>query len=243
MAEQEDSNWVSFSDIMTGLMVIFLFISIAFLRKVQIKQEEIERQNKIVKSISKEFYVNREALIKAFEKLEKELKTSKSGVKFDDVSFDRKALTFKFDSKDLFRSSSYQPSEKFQRQLDLFMPRFFAIILEYQEKIIEVRIEGHTDNAPLHSSGQYFKDSFMANIQLSQQRATNVLYGFQSSGYFRNLSGEEKELLRSKITANGLSYGRPVVSDPSADENRRVEFTVVSDFEEALEQIKFNLSE
>ena len=35
-----ESNWISFSDIMTGLMVIFMFISISYIVEVQKKQKE-----------------------------------------------------------------------------------------------------------------------------------------------------------------------------------------------------------
>ena len=35
-----ESNWRSFSDIMTGLMVIFMFIAISYINEVQKKQQQ-----------------------------------------------------------------------------------------------------------------------------------------------------------------------------------------------------------
>ena len=35
-----ESNWRSFSDVMTGLMVIFMFIAISYINEVQKKQQQ-----------------------------------------------------------------------------------------------------------------------------------------------------------------------------------------------------------
>jgi len=35
-----ESNWISFSDVMTGLMVVFMFIALSYIMEVQKKQNE-----------------------------------------------------------------------------------------------------------------------------------------------------------------------------------------------------------
>ena len=38
--KRNESNWRSFSDVMTGLMVIFMFIAISYINEVQKKQQQ-----------------------------------------------------------------------------------------------------------------------------------------------------------------------------------------------------------
>ena len=55
MKESSDNNWISFSDIMTVLMIIFLFISISYM--MQVKKEQATRDE-----IFKEFKATKEEL-------------------------------------------------------------------------------------------------------------------------------------------------------------------------------------
>jgi hypothetical protein len=40
--EQDDSHWLSVSDLMAGLMVVFLFIAIALMRNAMIEKNQIK---------------------------------------------------------------------------------------------------------------------------------------------------------------------------------------------------------
>ncbi|MCK9275548.1 MAG: OmpA family protein [Syntrophales bacterium] len=73
-----------------------------------------------------------------------------------------------------------------------------------------VRIEGHTDTVPIHTT------QFPSNWELSAYRAARVLRYFTESGGIR----------RDKITAMGFGQYRPVASNDTMEgrkKNRRVE--------------------
>lgn len=62
MAEKHDI-WMSVSDLMTGLMVVFMFIAVSYILKVQKEEEKItvivneyqDTRNKIYEALSEEF--------------------------------------------------------------------------------------------------------------------------------------------------------------------------------------------
>jgi len=41
-SSKQDDQWMSVSDLMTGLMIIFLFISISFIRDIRIDRDRIQ---------------------------------------------------------------------------------------------------------------------------------------------------------------------------------------------------------
>ena len=233
-----DNSWISFSDIMTGLMVIFLFISVSYIVEVQKKQKERD-------IIFEEFKATKEQL---YAELENEFKDD-----FKDwqVELD-KDLSIKFTNPEvLFLSGRAEIRPNFESILNEFMPRYFNILLkpEYQNKISEIRIEGHTDAVP---APQFDSDPYIGNIKLSQMRSAEVLKYFRRMDYFRNLSDSEEQKLQFWLTANGLSYGRTlddnkqltVISGSPTNNNysRRVEFRIVTTSETLVEQVLKEIS-
>ena len=233
-----DNSWISFSDIMTGLMVIFLFISVSYIVEVQKKQKERD-------IIFEEFKATKEQL---YAELENEFKDD-----FKDwqVELD-KDLSIKFTNPEvLFLSGRAEIRPNFESILNEFMPRYFNILLkpEYQNKISEIRIEGHTDAVP---APQFDSDPYIGNIKLSQMRSAEVLKYFRRMDYFRNLSDSEEQKLQFWLTANGLSYGRTlddnkqltVISGNPTNNNysRRVEFRIVTTSETLVEQVLKEIS-
>ena len=233
-----DNSWISFSDIMTGLMVIFLFISVSYIVEVQKKQRERD-------IIFEEFKATKEQL---YAELENEFKDD-----FKDwqVELD-KDLSIKFTNPDvLFQSGRAEIRPHFATILNEFMPRYFNILLkeEYQNKIAEIRIEGHTDIVP---APQFDSDPYIGNIKLSQMRSAEVLKYFRRMDYFQNLSNSDEQKLQFWLTTNGLSYGRTLDNDKQLtaisgnsannDYSRRVEFRIVTTSETLVEQVLKEIS-
>lgn len=219
--------WLSVSDLMTGLMVIFLFVAIAYISRVQKNQsvltDYVETKNEIHDKLVKEF---------AGDTLKWQMAIGKD-------------LTMKFKEPTvLFASGSYQLTPRFKEILDEFLPRYFNILLNdsLSNKIQEIRIEGHTDNVPLPS---YDPDPYIANAMLSQQRALSVVRYFRSMPAYQQYTPEQKHQLEFWLTANGLSYGKSLDSDGeytlksgksiNKDLSRRVEFHIVTSGDEVLE--------
>ena len=228
-----DNNWVSLSDMMTVLMVIFLLISVSYLMKIQ---DEKKNQDEIFE----EFKATKEKL---YAELENEFKDDFKDWK---VELD-KDLSIKFTNPDvLFQSGRAEIRPNFETILNEFLPRYFNILLkdEYRERISEIRIEGHTDAVP---APQFDSDPYIGNIKLSQMRSAEVLKHFRRMDYFQNLSNTEEQQLQFWLTANGLSYGRTLDSNkqltaisgnPANNEySRRVEFRIVTTSEELVEKV------
>ena len=182
--------WISVSDLMTGLMILFMFIAIAYIRKVQkstsVLSDYVETKDRL-----------HEKLVKEFEG--------------DTVRWDMsigKDLSMKFKNPStLFESGSAELTPTFKEILNEFIPRYFNILIndELKDDIMEIRIEGHTDDVPYP---QLDKDPYIANVILSQKRALSVLVYIRNLTSFSEYSQEEKETLEYWITANGLSYGK-----------------------------------
>lgn len=219
--------WLSVSDLMTGLMVIFLFVAIAYICRVQKNQSVIIT------------YV--EGKKKLYDKLVKEFEG-------DTLKWQMaigKDLTMKFKEPTvLFATGSSELTPRFKEILDEFLPRYLNILLNDSlcSKIREIRIDGHTDDVPMPS---LHPDPYIANAMLSQDRALAVIKYFRSMPQFETYSDKQKLLLEYWFTANGLSYGKALDADGNfiiysgkpidRAHSRRVEFRIVTSGEEIYE--------
>lgn len=219
--------WLSVSDLMTGLMVIFLFIAIAYISRVQQNQsvltDYVETKNQLHDKLVKEF---------EGDTLKWQMAIGKN-------------LSMKFKEPTvLFASGSYELTPRFKEILDEFLPRYFNILLNdsLKNNIQEIRIEGHTDNVPIP---RYDEDPYIANVILSQQRALSVLRYLRKMPSYQQYSEEQRSLLEFWFTANGLSYGKAVDNvgnyinkshnEIDKDMSRRVEFRIITSGDEVLE--------
>ena len=222
-----ESNWISFSDIMTGLMVIFMFIAISYMVEADKKVSPLRKLSDF-----------REEL---YDTLNTEFKEDFDvwGVELEED------LTIKFiDVGVTFDENSDQIKLQFQKNLKKFIPRYFEILLreDYRKNIAEIRIEGHTNSNGLQEEDE----KYMYNLRLSQRRSAKVLGYIRNMDYYQNLNEKDQYLLQFWLTANGLSYGRTldnqrrltkVSGRPTNNElSKRVEFRVVTKSEELLDK-------
>ncbi len=227
---KKENYWVSLSDIMTVLMVIFMFIAITYMR--QIKKDQ-ESQNRILIEYQETYVALYDTLKTEFEEDFKESKWHAELSEDLSIRFLNEEVLFDYNSTVL--------KNEFQQILAEFFPRYLDILLDeqFKDKIAEVRIEGHTD-----SVGPY-----MFNVRLSQNRTSNVLdFLFnRRNAEYGNLNNKDKELVRYWFTTTGFSFGRTL--DSSGDytfetgnkespvRSRRVEFRIVMKSDEVLKQM------
>lgn len=219
--------WMSVSDLMTGLMVIFLFIAVAYM--IQVK----ENQNVLTDYV--------ETKTKLHDKLVNEFKSDAK----DWQMTIGKDLSMKFNNPTvLFAQGSANLTPAFKKILDQFIPRYLDILLKdsLRSHIEEIRIEGHTDNVPYP---QLHSDPYIANVILSQQRALKVLEYIKP--YWSKYSEDEQRLLEFWFTANGLSYGKALNAESEyvltskrdkmidLGKSRRVEFRIITTGDDILE--------
>lgn len=219
--------WLSVSDLMTGLMIIFLFIAIAYIKKVDSNQ-----------TILKDFVENKQELHdKLIEKFKNEAKDSIITIGGD--------LSMRFqNAESLFDDGSWVLKPEFKKQLSVILPKYLDVILNdsLKYKIREIRIEGHTNDVAFPSIDP---DPYMANLILSQRRALSVMYFLRNMPEYKNYSKEDKKLLEYWFTANGLSYGHALDYNNEyalstgkkidREKSRRVEFRIITSGEELLE--------
>lgn len=219
--------WMSVSDLMTGLMIIFLFIAIAYMSRVQQNQsvltDYVETKQKLHDKLVKEF--------------EGDTLKWQMAIGTD--------LSMKFNNPTvLFAQGSWDLTPQFKDILNEFLPRYFGILLKdsLRSNIQEIRLEGHTDNVPFPSLDM---DSYIANVILSQRRSLSVLKYFRNMPEYQNYTPQQKSLLEYWFTSNGLSYGKSLDDDGNytihsgkpinLQKSRRVEFRIITTGDEILE--------
>lgn len=219
--------WMSVSDLMTGLMVIFLFVAVSYMQDVQNNQsvltEYIEIKTKLHDKLVKEFAAD----------------TAKWQMSIG------KDLTMKFKNPTvLFAEGSAELSDNFKQILNEFLPKYFDILLKdsLRSRIKEIRIEGHTDTKGMPSKDP---DPYIANVILSQERALSVLRYYRNMPKFKEMEWKDRHTLEFWLTANGLSYGKALDDDINYEYythkpinptlSRRVEFRIVTTGDEVLE--------
>jgi len=234
---KKDSHWIPLADLMTALMVIFLFMSISYMALMEKKQNE---QNKIFKNYE-------ESKVLLYNELKE---TFKNDFKKWHLKLDQD-LSIKFTNPQvLFPTGKSEITPYFQSVLTDFLPKYLSVVLQekYKDKISEIRIEGHTDTRPIGLTN----DPYIDNMKLSQDRARNVLAYLRIQTCFTKLDSNEQERLQYWLTANGLSYGRTVDKNykitfdskqpVDEDKSRRVEFRIVTTSEEIINQALKNIN-
>jgi outer membrane protein OmpA-like peptidoglycan-associated protein len=229
---KKENFWIPYADLMTVLMVIFLFISLAYMGLVQLQKKEQDK-------IFEEYKQTKESLYNELKE------TFKNDFQKWNLELDRD-LSIKFTNPNvLFQSGSSTITPMFQQILGDFFPKYLGVIMQnkYKEKIAEIRIEGHTDNVPIYRTN----DPYIDNIQLSQDRYRNVLQFLRGLNCYQNLPGEKEQLLQFWMTANGLSYGRTLDDDKKLtfiskngidrEKSRRVEFRIVTTSELLVQKV------
>lgn len=232
MSGHKESFWIPYADLMTLLMVIFLFISLSYMGLVQFQKKQQDKIFQEYKETKENLYSELNETFKDdFQKWSLELD---------------KDLSIKFTNPNvLFQSGSSEISPVFKQILSDFFPRYLGVILQdkYKDKISEVRIEGHTDDVPVGQSN----DPYMENVQLSQNRSRNVLGYVRSLASYKSLKSDKEQLLQFWLTANGLSYGRTLDSNKALtyysrnsidkEKSRRVEFRIVTSSENLVQKV------
>lgn len=216
------NQWISISDMMAGIMMIFLLITVSFMLITQKAQEDLRVQNQklleineAMSSIAKDYSDLRQELYEAL------LKEFGKDLKVWDASID-KDNTIRFNEPEvLFDIGAKQVKKRFKDILDDFFPRYVKILAleKFQNSIEEIRIEGHTSQ--VWFAANTLEERYLGNAELSQARALEVLK------YCFNLKSIDsyKEWLVKVFRANGLSFAKPLEDD---DKSRRVEFRVIT---------------
>lgn len=219
---QDSEHWVSMSDLMAGLMMVFLFISIAYMHYVRIEKEKIKEV-----AVA---YQNAQAAL--YQALETEFS---SDLDKWDAEIDKQTLEFRFKSPEvLFSLGRVDLKPQFRLILDNFFPRYLRVLDQFKDHIIDIRIEGHTSSD--WTGAASVDDAYFNNMELSQGRTRAVLqYLYQMPAV-----SAHQAWIKSVFSAVGYSSSHPV-TDVNGQENpersRRVTFKVLTNAELQIRKI------
>ena len=214
---EEEGHWISVSDLMSGLMMVFMLVAIVFMISVETERDKIRDVAILYDTLRTQLY----------EDLYNEFKPDMArwGAEID------KDLTFRFNNTEvLFDQGKADLKDEFKNILSEFFPRYLRIITQekYRHDILEVRIEGHTSSG--WAGAKDADEAYVRNMNLSQERTRSALV------YVLELPQveAEKPWLKTHLTANGLASAK-VIRDANNKEDfersRRVEFKVRTDAE------------
>ena len=210
---EENEHWAPVSDLMAGLMLVFMFVAVIFIRSVVGDAADCDR---LYRELRTEFQTD-------FEEWDVEL---------------REDLTIRFRNPDvLFDQAGVVISEPFKNILRDFFPRYVRTLQALENPddadtlIREIRVEGHTSSEHL---AEGFVGKYLGNLKFSQQRAEAVVE------FVLELpeAGRREAVLpdgyavwaTERIAAIGLSSSRLRMVDNKQDkaQSRRVEFRAIA---------------
>lgn len=220
----DEETWLSISDMMSGLMMIFLFISVSYMIDVIREKDKIKEIAVTYNRLQDDLY---EDLYNEF----------KNDLPKWNAVIDRQTLSVRFQSPEvLFQAGSAKLEDRFKEILKDFFPRYINILTKrkYGYDIEEIRIEGHT-------SSEWREDvpydvAYFKNMELSQDRTRAVLEFVLTQTNIEN----KKEWVKRFLTANGLSSSKLIYYPDGTEDkerSRRVEFRVRTNSEKRILKI------
>lgn len=218
----DGAHWLSVSDLMAGLMIIFLFIAIALMRSAFSERDQIRE---IAVAYQENQVAIHEALMEEFE----------ADLPRWDARIDRNTLAFEFRSPDvLFERGEVEVQLRFQEILADFFPRYIEVIGAFRESIDEVRVEGHTSSD--WTGARDVTQAYFNNMELSQGRTRSVL----RFGHNLPAVQGEQDWIKERFAAVGFSSSRLMLDDSGEEDperSRRVTFRVITNAETQIRRI------
>lgn len=198
--EAEKPFWISYADLMTALMVLFLVVMavalLAVTKTVTQREKEEEQQR-----------IDIQKLLDRFDQVAKQ-------ERFKGITIDRNRNVVDFGSRAQFPFAKSTLTAEQQRLLRAFVPAILDKTNDDLGKRVlkEIVVDGFTDK----------KGSYLSNLDLSLQRSQRVLCAlFARPGADEQaMTAEQLELTRALFVVGGYSFNAQKDTD---DESRRVE--------------------
>ncbi len=247
--------WRSYSDMMAGLLLLFILVmSIALVSfqksyeaEVQARKEEVQARKEEVQArkkqeaLSKEMEEQKKIMEEQQEKIDKiigikaELIANLNG-EFQannlNVRIDEDTGAIIFDANVLFAYNDSTLTEEGKNMLNIMLPIYCKTLLQdkYLPYLSQIMIDGFTDS----------KGSFEFNLDLSQRRALAVARHLLNIEH-TFLNDQESAVLESKLSANGRSKNNLIYDEQgneNADVSRRVEVKFRLTDEEMIRELQ-----
>ena len=202
---QENVFWITMTDLLLGLAVIFIVLFVlAMTGFTQAKLQEQQLKSEVAKDLAQELNAKN---------INAQIDLSTGAVNLSDLQ--------------LFELGSYQLSEDGKAFLNKFVPIYLNAVYsnpKIADKVVNIVIQGHTDSQSF--AGVSSKDlQFVKNMELSTQRANEVAKYIFYTPYNKAYSAK----LHKMLIVEGKSFSQPVIVNGKEDYNksRRVELQLV----------------
>ncbi|MDF1884311.1 OmpA family protein [Sulfurimonas sp. SAG-AH-194-C21] len=203
---------------MSGLMLVFLFIAISFMVKVEAEKQEVI-------DIAIEYRDTKANINEAlYEEFENDLENWNATITQDN------SMVFSSEQV-LFEVSESKINPAFKAILKEFFSRYIKILTQekYKDEILELRVEGHTSDTWENATSK--EEIYLKNMQLSQERAYEVLSYCYSLD--EDVIKSNRPWLEKYFRANGMAFSKL----KELEKSRRVEFTIVMKSEDSVYKI------
>ncbi len=221
-SDDSGSEWISVSDLMAGLMMVFLCVAMFMMNAANTEREKVR---KIARSYMENQLAIYESLNSEFEK----------DFKRWGAYLDKEKLEITFQGSDaMFATGDVEITEDYRAVFNKFFPRYMAVLSPYQDSINGVHIEGHTSSS--WSDKYSDSDSYFKNLSLSQRRAGSVLEYL----YFLDTVESYRTWILKNVAAVGYSSSRPVpdaAGNEDVERSKRVVFRVVTNSDSRIRSI------
>ena len=240
--------WMSYTDLMSGFLVVFMIISIVVYQQYSESKRSFDKLFETYKGL------NVEQISEKIVQMTHELDSIKGAnlknliFEYQDVFVSNDFVKVDFDSlrgsiiltcqdsrKYLFASGS----QTFEPELKDYLEKVHKSMVEktmnlwrdYKYSNVELRIEGHTDPNGISKGCVRGSDqSFLENLELSSKRANRVYDYILNS---TELTIEQKDFVKKNMISVGYSFSKRVYDnnienvglDPTS---RRIEFRIIS---------------
>lgn len=197
--EAEKPFWISFADLMTALMVLFLVVMgvalLAVTKNVTEREKQEEQHRKDIELILDRF--------------------AEAAKRYDGIKVDkeRRVIDFGDRARFAFGKSNLAPDQ--ESVLRQFVPEILSLANDNLGKRVlkRVVVEGYTDKT----------GSYLSNLNLSLQRSQRVLCAMFTASGANLLSDAQKEDVRTLFLVGGYSFNAAKDTD---EESRRVEMRI-----------------
>lgn len=241
----DGQHWLTVSDLMSGLMIIFIFIAAGFMRSMIVARDKATSELAKVTHIAETYQKGQEAIYNALVNAFPEELLSENQL---NAEIDKATLTFIFKSSDtLFDNASSDLNENYKNVLARFYPLYINAILPYKDSINEIRIEGHTSSIwsffpkEIKNESKEIKSlyGYFENMKLSQARTNSVLH-YLLNDLGNSIPKENHNWIRNNMAAVGLSSSKPILDDRGNEDfnrSRRVTFRIITNADAKIQQI------
>ena len=232
-AGEGENEWLSISDMMSGLMVVFLFVSIFFIQSISEENRQIEQQKEQIEQQKEQalrqattlqererqlYELNRQieqqnqriaSIAIVWQTREQDIYRALQEEFGDDLprwnaEIVAETLLIRFKAPEvLFEAGKATIRPLFAAILSDFFPRYVRVLKPFSTDLGELRIEGHTSSEWESATPE---QAYIENMRLSQDRTRAVLEFVLGLDTLTN----ERDWLQRLLTANGLSSSRLV---------------------------------